>query len=249
MAITFRYLMAGFALCALTLGAHGQTNPATKPKEVSLQFTVFALGGMAPLGYEPKAKSALAPVKFFSAYRSSEYSYRGETTLCFFDGQAADKSQSPVAIYTIPEGATKLLLLFFPKAGATGDGLKYDVFGVDDAQAKTPAGTFSTINISGHEYAAQYGTTRLTIPKGVGDFHPAKGSVSLLLATQMEGHWMPSGRHVFAIGNQDRVILIFYPPASDTGIYPIIRRLVDTVPVIASKNSLAQSLEAPVALD
>jgi len=230
MAISFRYLILIISFASLALSAQGQEQSAEKPKEVSLQFTVFTLGELENLCYIPKAKAAPMGLKFYSAYRSSEYVYRGGVDLSFFDGKTGGENPSPVAIYTVPEGARKMLLLFFPKKGAAGTGLKYDVYGVDDRIEKTPAGSFSTINISGREYLAQYGDFRITIPQGVGESHAAKGRVSLRLATQAEGGWKPSGRHDFSMTNQDRVTLIFYPPASGTGIYPIIRRLVDTLP-------------------
>ncbi len=235
MAISFRYLILIIVFSGLAFSAQGQTQPADKPKEVSLQFTVFTLGDLENLSYVPKAKASPTVLKFYSAYRSPDYAYRGGVELCFFDSKEPGGNPQPVAIYTVPDGARKMLLLFFPKAGATGAGLKYDVYGVDDRVEKIPAGSFSIINISGREYLAQYGDSRFNIPKGVGETHAAKGRISLRLATQAEGGWKPSGRHDFSMTSQDRVTLIFYPPSSGTGIYPIIRRLVDTLPPTEKK--------------
>jgi hypothetical protein len=213
-----------------TLGAYAQAEPMAKPKEVNLKFTVFALGGLENLSYISKTKSKPEALRFYSAYRSSIYTYRGTTTLSFYEGAVVEADSKPVAIYTVPETAKQQLLLFFPKTPVSADGLKYEVYGVDDDADKTPAGSFSTINVSGREYLAQYKDDRITIPKGVGPAHAAQGRVSLLLATQANGNWTPSGRHIFSISEQDRVTLIFYPPLSSSGVYPIIRRLVDTLP-------------------
>jgi hypothetical protein len=52
---------------------------------------------------------------------------------------------------------------------------------------------------------------------------------------------MSTGRHDFSVSTEDRVTIILYPPGSATGIYPIIRRLTDTLPSEAVKPpNLAQ---------
>jgi hypothetical protein len=72
--------------------------------------------------------------------------------------------------------------------------------------------------------------------------HPGRGKITLLLAAQAEGIWMFAGRHEFIMSPRDRVTLIFYPPASRTAVYPIVRRLMDTVPSPDAKGpGLVQS--------
>lgn len=213
-------------MLAFTRSAMGQ---AAAEKEVSLSFNVFALGGAKGLTYVPKKSVPAKGLRFYSAYRSPVYQYQGSPTLSFYDKTAADVNQ-PVATYRIPEGSVSLLLLFFPRETPSADGIRYDVYGVDDSAVKTPAGSFSTINISGREYVAQYGGNRIAIPQGVGAAYPGKAHVVLRLASQVDGLWIPAGKHDFNMAKSDRVILIFYPPASRTGVYPIIRRLVDRSP-------------------
>jgi len=224
-------LIAGLVLFAGVFSAFLQAQiPTAPPRQVSFQFTVFALGGMDGVSYQAKEGAAAQPLRFYSAYRSSVYHYKGGEQVRFW-AQAADGGEAAVvAVYTVPEGAKNLLLLFFPKTATSEAGLKYDVYGVDDSVDKTPAGSFSTINVSGREYAAQYGADRFTIPRGIGEAHAGKGRVKLLLASQIDGGWMSAGKHEFVMGAQDRVTLIFYPPANRTAIYPIIRRLTDTLP-------------------
>lgn len=207
------------------------------PKEVSLKFSVFALGGADGLAYRPAADKTPAALKFYSAYRSSVYAYRGGQTLCFYDAKAAKPEAAPVAIYMIPEGAENLLLLFFPRETPTASGLRYDVHGVDDSASRTPAGYFTTINVSGREYVGHYAGQRIAIPEGVGEVHAGRGRVLLMLAAQVEGAWMSTGKHEFSMSSKDRVTLVFYPSASRTGIYPIIRRLVDTQPLNEGKTA------------
>lgn len=232
MALIFRHLITAFACVAALVAARAQTAPAP-PKEVSLQFSVFALGGADGIGYLSKTDKTPRALKFYSAYRSPQYVYRGGSRISFFGTSPA---AAPVAVYDIPEGAEKLLLLFFPKETPAANGLKFDVYGVDDSVGRTPAGHFTTINVSGREYVGRYGDSRIDIPQGVGQAHAGKGRVSLLLAAQIEGQWLPSGKHEFNMASKDRVTLIFYPAASRTGIYPIIRRLTDTLPVVAGEK-------------
>lgn len=235
MALIIRHLITGMLLFAL-LAARAQAEGASAaPKEVSLRFTVFALGGMEGLAYQPKAAVAVQPLKFFSAYRSPSYHYQGAAQMRFVGQTATGEPPVTVAFYTIPEGAKSRLLLFFPVETPSALGLKYEVVGVEDGADRTPTGCFSTINVSGREYVAQYGATRIVIPRGIGEAHAGKSRVALLFASQMEGRLVPAGRHEFSMGARDRVTLIFYPPASQTGIYPIIRRLVDTPPAADPK--------------
>jgi hypothetical protein len=234
MAERFRHLIIGL-ICVLAF-AQSAMGQAAAEKEVSLSFNVFALGGAEGLAFVPKKGVSAKGLRFYSAYRSPVYEYRGSPTLSFYDKTAENVSQ-PVAIYTIPEGSVSLLLLFFPREKPSADGIRYDVFGVEDSPAKTPAGSFSTINVSGREYVAQYGSTRITIPKGVGMAYPGKSHVVLRLASQVDGLWIPTGKHDFNMAKSDRVTLIFYPPASRTGVYPIIRRLVDGSPNTEDQES------------
>jgi len=237
MAIVFRYLTAGILIFAgLWAGDLQAQTPAAPPRLVSFQFTVFALGGMDGVSYLPKEGATAQPLKFYSAYRSPAYHYKGGEQMRFFAPTTEGNPPVSIAVYTVPEGAKSLLLLFFPKTTPSDAGLKYDVYGVDDSADKVPAGCFSTINVSGREYAAQYGPTRITIPQGLGVAHGGKGRVRLLLASQIDGGWMPAGRHEFIMGTQERVTLIFYPPANRTAIYPIIRRLAEILPPTDKKS-------------
>ncbi|HTJ79741.1 MAG TPA: hypothetical protein VL357_12170 [Rariglobus sp.] len=238
MAVTFRHLITGLLLLAGVFGIGGRAQTSTSlPRQVSFQFTVFALGGIDGVFYLPKEGAEAQALKFYSAYRSPTYHYKGGEQVRFF-APAADGIPAPVvAVYTVPEGAPQnLLLLFFPKDTVTDTGLKYDVYVVDDGADRTPAGSFTTINVSGREYAAQYGANRITIPRGIGTAHEGKGRVKLLLASQVDDAWMPAGRHEFVMGERDRVTLIFYPPANRTAIYPIIRRLAETLPPADKKS-------------
>jgi hypothetical protein len=236
MAFSFRYLITGYAwvwLALATLAQDQSPTPAPVPKVVSIHFSVFALGGLEGAVYQPETKKPPQPIKFYSAYRSQSYAYKGSTQLQFFDAKARlDEEPHPIAVYEIPEGAKDLLLLFSPKATSGGAGLRYDVYGINDSIEATPAGHFRTINVSGREYAGHGAGMRFPIPQGVGEAHPARGKIALLFATQVAGHWIPAGGHEFVMTPQDRVTLILYPSASRTALYPIVRRLTDNVPEV-----------------
>lgn len=195
-------------------------------REVVLSFNVFSLGGAKGLTYFPQKNMPAKPLKFYSAYRSPVYGYKGPPLLRFYSSDSTN-IDPPIAVCNIPEGASNLLLLFIPRESPSPEGIRYDVYGVDDGTTRTPPGSFSIINISGREYVAQYSGNRITIPEGIGPANPGKPRVVLQLAAQVNGSWMPTGKHYFNMRESDRVTLIFYPPASQTGVYPIIRRLVD----------------------
>ena len=234
MAHFIRHLNRVFACVVGLATLHADPTPA--PKEVEVKFTVFALGGAEGLAYRPVAGEATRALKFFSTSRSPLYDYRGSARLYFFDAASAGTA-APVAIYDAPEGVKRVLLLFFPKEVVARDGLRYEVYGVDEGAGRVPAGHFITINVSGRDYAGQYGANRIAIPQGVGPAHAGKSRVMLSLAAQVDGQWLPAGRHEFGMAAQERVTLIFYPPASRTGVYPLIRRLRDTVVPVAEGNS------------
>ena len=224
MAHFIRHLNRIFVCIAGLAALHAEPSPA--PREVEVRFNVFALGGAEGIAYRPAAGEAVRTLKFFSAYRSPLYSYRGTSRLCFFDPADGDET-TPIAIYDVPEGVKRLLLLFFPKETAARAGLRYEVYGIDDGEGRVPAGHFITINASGRDYVGQYGTNRIIIPQGVGPAHAGKARVLLSLGAQVEGQWLAAGRYEFGMSAQDRVTLIFYPPASRTSVYPLIRRLKD----------------------
>lgn len=244
MALSLRYLircalrLLGLVLVGLwlapwlALGAVLSDRPDAPQKEVSLRFTVFGLSAVEGLVYRAAPDGPPRALQFHSAYRSARYDYRGGERLCFYDGSAvvADPHAAPVATYAVPEGVADLLLLFLPRRAPTTDGLLYDVYGVDDGLGRAPAGHFTTINVSGREYVAHHSGESITIPRGVGAVHAARGRVSLALAAQVGEAWLATGKHEFNLAARDRVTLIFFPSASGTSVYPIIRRLVDSVP-------------------
>lgn len=241
MAHFIRYLNRLFTCVVCLAALHAEPSPA--PKEIEVRFTVFALGGAEGIAYRPMAGETPRALKFFSAHRSPLYDYRGASRLEFFDPADA-RGARPVAVYDVPEGMKRALLLFFPRENPAVRGVRYDVHGVDESAERMPAGHFRTINVSGREYVGQYGAQRIVIPQGVGAAHPAKSRVALSLAAQIEGRWLPAGRHEFILGTQERVTLIFYPPASRTGVYPLIRRLTDEVPP-ASERKTGELARAP----
>jgi hypothetical protein len=226
MAFSCRHLITSIALVATSLGTHAQSL-ISPPKEVSVRFTVFALGGMDGAAYRPRPGQPAHNLTFYSAYRSSEYEYRGVSRLEFFDARASAEGAAPVAIYDIPEGSDRLLLLFSAKRATTEDGLRYDVYGFADGVDVMPGGHFRTINLSGREYVGLSGGNRIVIPKGVGPAFSGKGTVALRLATRLDGNWITTGKYEFTMLARDRVTLILYPPASRAAVYPIMRRLVD----------------------
>jgi hypothetical protein len=245
MAFSLRHLIPTLATRAVCFALNVHASPALdEADEVSVRFTVFALRGVDNLVYQPQPEKTPVPLTFYSAYRSPVYTYKGPPRLRFFTG--ATMNAAPAAVYDIPAGAKTLLLLFSPATDGEGCGAQFTIHGVDDGIESTPAGCFRTINVSGRDYAGNYQDGHLLIPRGVGEAHAAKGRVSLKLATHTQAGWIPCGRHEFSLSPRDRVMLIFYPPASATSLYPLVRRLTDSVP--ATKDGDAEHVP-PVEVD
>ncbi|MFH1500294.1 MAG: hypothetical protein ABII82_21010, partial [Verrucomicrobiota bacterium] len=210
----------------------------------TLQFTTFARLRQKDLQFLPDAKSPPQSLEFFGNTRSPIYTFKGGNRLPIYkaaeltawhDARTANPRQppplpAPVAIADIPPGLSRALLLFIPVRNSPPGEPKLRIYVVDDSPRTLPAGYAAVINASGREYKAQLGDKILDVPHGIGGKVPAKGTVELRLAAQDNNGWVISGRHTFKLGDNDRASLVFFPPTSPTGIAPIIRTLIETMP-------------------
>ncbi len=245
MALPLRHLINGLLLAVLifTLALPVTAKPRAQPTPI--EFTVFARYRQQNLQFLPDAQSPPQSLEFFGNTRSPAYSYTGKSRqlpiyeaaplTAYWEALTRDPRNPPalpvpVAIADIPEGLTRALLLFIPVRNPPAGQPRLRVYVVDDSPHTLPAGFAAVINASGREYKAQLGEEIMDVPHGIGGKVPATGTVELRLATQDGNDWVVSGRHTFRLGNKDRVSLVFFPPTSPTGIAPIIRTLIDTMP-------------------
>lgn len=233
---TLRRILFLLAFAAVFPGLHAAS---TEPRSISLQFTVYSRRPIEALGYQPVPGKALAPLTFYSGYRGSISAYKGSPVVEFYDLAAtvatsgpADAAPVPVARCAVPEGLKSVLFLFFPKVAPAADGLKYDVFAVDDSREKMAAGSFAIINVSGHDYAAHYpgSTAPITVASGVSPSYAASGSVALQLAVRQGERWRRAGRHDFELNDRSRAWVIIFPPDTPQNIYPVINTFIEVRP-------------------
>lgn len=231
-----------FAVAGRAQGAGGAT-----PPQVTVEFTVFAPRAIKGIGYLPDvaAREPLRPLKFYNAYRSPVYDYRGSPVVRFYDeaevkaalearALAVDKSKvsppRPVAECTVPDGVKKAFLLFFPKPHAQPGELKYDVFMMDEAESRLPAGHFMIINASGVEMLANVNGSEVRIGRGVSAPFAAKnGAVQLGMSRTETAYRSVIMADEWALGPRQRNLLVMFPPARG-GVLPNLVRLNDELP-------------------
>lgn len=244
MAFLLRHLIRLPLLALVVTAATADSRPAAPVAPV--EFTVFARHRHNDLQFLPDAHGAPQSLEFFGKTRSPRYTHHGGPRLPFYSATeltawqvartaSPDKPPplpAPVAIADIPAGLTRALLLFTPAHNPAPGEPRLHIHVVDDNPRTLPAGHIAVINISGRDYKARIGGQLLEVPLGNSGKIPAKGTVGLHLATQTEddNRWVFAGRHTFRLNERERASLVFFPPASPTGIAPIIRTLVETPP-------------------
>lgn len=243
MAHARRYLIFVWVWMVLTHPPARAQADASRAEEIT--FTVFAQQRPMGLQFFPAMKQAPQSLEFFGNARSPIYTYRGGAQVPFYDGaeltawwEARERDPrnaldmpGPVAVAQVGPGIARALFIFIPVRNPRPGEPRFRVQVVDDSPRRLPAGYASVINASGREYVAKVGGRSLEVPLGVGGKVPVKGTVELRLAAQSGEGWVVSGRHTFRLGEGERVSLVFFPPSSPTGIAPIIRTLVEKLPV------------------
>lgn len=233
-------------------------------QRIEIKFTAFAPRAIKGLCYFPdEDQKPAAGMKFYNAYRSPVFEYRGGAVLRFYDqaeveaaiAAAAAKPQSPgappakpvftpVAVCAIPQGVQKAFLLFMPRKGAAIGGFKYDIFVMDDGETSVPPGHFVIINASKLEMFSRINGVDSKILRGVSaPIKAEKGLVIFMAArTEPEFHKLLIS-DTWDLGPQQRNLLIFFPPKSDTALLPEVIRLNDELPDPNKKPDRKAKLE------
>jgi hypothetical protein len=209
-----------------------------KPVEISFQFSVFARSEISRLVYLPQAKQGVKGIQFYASSRSPLYTYRGGEQMAFYEADgsgilksaALGESPQPVAIYTVPPGMKRALLLFFPKSVVRDDGIKYEVYGLSDDIDKIPGGHVVIVNASMASYAGAVGSRVVSIPLGVSGPFLAKNDTLLRLWRVDRPNSPPVIQENWNLADRQRLIMVLFPPYSPTGRTPIVRRLDDMLP-------------------
>lgn len=248
------------ALDACGLRAGEAVTSGAGDERIEIKFTVFAPRAVAGLGYFHGGEGdALRAVKFYNAYRSSVYVYRGGAELRFYDvmaveaareramatrgtGRVAPKTElKPLATCAIPKGVTKAFLLFVPRtegsAGGIGTGSKYDILVVDDGEMAAPAGHVVILNTTQVEFFVRINGTDTRVRAGLNaPVGAGAGRVSFMLVrTEPEYHNLMIS-DVWEMGPRQRSLVVFFPPRSATGLLPDVVRLNDGPPPAGRKH-------------
>mgnify|MGYP007043471330 CR=1 FL=1 len=102
-----------------------------------------------------------------TAMRSGDYAYdAGETITFYGDRIDAEGNPIPEAIAPIPEGASRLLLLFTQLAAPNEQGLTYRVYVIEDDIQKFSFGSFHFINASTKDAGIKLGGEKFLLKKG-----------------------------------------------------------------------------------
>lgn len=233
MAKFIRYLIllcSGLAL----VQAQPSVKIGTAPEQVQFEFNVFARSELGGLAFVPHKGSAPVELRFFTSSRSPNYTYRGEPMIYFYEksalGAVAGNPPQPVAVFKVPPTSKRGLLLFFPKPVVGTDGLKYEIYGLDDAVERIPGGHFVIVNASMANYAGAIGSQRVSVPRGVSGPFPGNAGVDIRLWRADKPNNPPVITENWTIQDGQRVVVVLFPPHSPTGRTPIIRRLGDSLP-------------------
>lgn len=230
MAHSFRHLILSILFTGL-LASEIRAESAPPEKQISLEFDVACRDVVEGLAYRPAKGKNLQAVRSYSGYRSSSSHYKGSHVIEFYDLASIKEGEPRVtAICTIPAGMTKALLLFFPKAQPAADGLKYEVFAVDDCMEKMPHNSYAFINVTNRSYAAQFGGgAPIMVERGVSVAHRGRGQDMLQLATMTDEGWDSVGKSTLNLTKRNRVWVILYPPERSQDISPIIETLTQEI--------------------
>lgn len=131
--------------------------------------------------------------------RSVDYAYDAGENIIFY-GKRVDAEGTPIpeAIVPIPEGASRLLLLFSELSIPNEQGLTYRVYVIEDDTYKFSFGSFNFINASRKDAAINLGGNKFLLKKGatknVGVEPPEQGDVLINIVAQNPEDltWSPS---------------------------------------------------------
>ena len=121
--------------------------------------------------------------------RSGDYAYDAGENIIFY-GERVDPEGTPIpeAIVPIPEGASRLLLLFSELSVPNEEGLTYQVYVIEDDINKFSFGSFHFINASKKDAAVNLGGNKFLLKQGatknVEVEPPKQGDVLINVAAQ-----------------------------------------------------------------
>jgi len=240
MALFIRHLTHALIFLALW-GCLRAAEPARRP-QIEVQFSVFGTRAFKGLAYLSSTSPKPRSVKFYSVTLSSLYTYRGDSSLKFYnetelvaalEEAAAEKKANPhgpepelkirpVAVCTIPDGLKKAVLLFFPSPQASSAGAEQcEIFAMDMAATKVPPGSMVIVNAAGHDFIGQINSQVVTINRGVSaPFRGDHGRISVKMVRQEPDFQNVVCSDEWPVGKNQRRLWILFPFENTTDILP-----------------------------
>lgn len=164
--------------------AHAQATPVRPVPGIELRAISIGqtLEGLQFASYrDGKAILSGKMPAIYSRFRSDPVDYKGAPEILFFDQTPpvnlfAEKDKLapllPLGKCHLPDGTTKILLVFVPATGRV-DGMKYEVLAMDDTATKFPMGTYLFMNFSKRKLVGMVGKTKFEVsPSGRADVNP-----------------------------------------------------------------------------
>lgn len=222
--------MANFLRTLILAAVLGSgTSFAHEPaKLVRVKFNVFALNPIESLVYVPEPDSEPHSLTFYSAARSSTYSYHGPEKLTFFRREKEQLVR--VAECSLPTGVSQVTLIFFPSGQGGADELAYRVIAVSDEMDRIPPGSFVVLNLSGRPYGMRVGKSRFRLePMEMSGAMAGNASNYLSITNPSDAKGVVGG-HQFGVAGNQRVLVLVFPPVRKTSLQPIARALTDELP-------------------
>jgi len=190
-----------------------------------MQFRVFGSVPISGLAFGEPGSSALQSIKFHRAQLSKTYHYKGPRTLEFIKG---GNTESAIAAFEFNETNNRWLLFFIPSLDQNNQGIsRYQILGLADDFEKIPLGSYVFLNLSEHDYQAEYSGKVLSLPRGLSRSYTASGDSFLGLTYISSGHKIEVGGVNFGLTPDARAIILISPPSRKTSLQPLLRVIID----------------------
>ncbi len=213
---------------------------------IDVQFTVFADGLPKGLKFLPARREKPRELHFLSTQRSAVYDYLGSNPIEFFTEVPAPPDPGhpgapqvgrvTVARVAIPYGMKQCLLLFSVESGWEHQPVPHYVVQVfDDSRTAMPLDCAAFINATGRPLFGTFGDREIQLPVGMSQpIRMGAGAWPVLLKVNVDAKLLPVYGDVIALGPNQRVTVVLFPPVGAENIH-IRRRLLydpDRLPTI-----------------
>lgn len=234
MAHTGRYLAFSATLALSWASGFGA---AQSRFPVELKFSVFAERLPSEIKYLPKPNEPPIELRFYSAARSRIYEYEGSNPLVFFhEVELPPDPQRPTApriqrvtvgYADVAPGMHEALILFSAEGTWSANTIPiYRVQAFDDSMAAFPPEHIAFLNATGQMLFGSVDRQRLEVPSGLSAPVAIRpGETPVALSALINGRAVPVYKETLALGPQQRLTVVLFPPYRED-VVQVQRRLL-----------------------